>query len=189
MSAHARHSVVVPKRMRTLERDARGYPIPFIVLRDKLKQPMFTINDVRRTTECRTRRLCSICGKRLDTMWFVGGTRCFIHDRGAFIDPPLHYECGEYALQVCPFLAMPSYNKRIDSKKLKPENMHEHMALLSIDHMDPAQPEFFGIGHGSPVAFDGKVYGVLRWEYVEWWHNGAQCNAPSADDVRRLCHA
>jgi hypothetical protein len=180
-------TVDIPKRMRTLERDPRGYPVPFIVLRDKKKQPMFTINDVSKTTQCRTLHLCSICGRRLDKfMWFVGGSRCFIHDHGAFVDPPVHYECGMYALQVCPFLAAPSYNKRIDEKKLKPENRPDNMRLVTTNFMPPAQPELFGIGACILSVFADNVYVVPHWQYVEWWHTGQPCNAPTADDIRRL---
>jgi hypothetical protein len=53
---NARSGVAIPKRMRSLERDKRGYPIPFIVLRDKTGQPQFTINDFRRIAECRNKR-------------------------------------------------------------------------------------------------------------------------------------
>lgn len=180
-------SVTIPPRMQVLERDPRGYPIPFIVLRDKKKQPMFTINDVYKTTECRTKKLCSICGRRLgDYMWFVGGSRCFIHKYGAFIDPAVHYECGQYALQVCPFLAALSYSKRIEDKKLKPENRPDNMVLVEIEHMEPNLPEQFGIGACKVAVFVDNVYKVDRWDYVEWWHHGVPVNAPSADDVRRL---
>jgi hypothetical protein len=148
---------------------------------------MFTINDVRRTTECRTKRLCSICGRRLgDYLWFVGGSRCFIHDLGAFIDPPVHYECGIYALQVCPFLAAASYSKRIEDKKLLPQNRPDHMRLVPIDYMEPNLPESFGFGATKFAGFANNVYVVPRWDYVEWWHDGKPSNAPSADDVRRL---
>lgn len=181
-----RLALPLPKQMRTRPRDPRGYPIPFVVLIDRSGQPQFTINDVRRTSACINRKLCSICGKRFDDgMWFVGGSRCFTHEHGAFIDPPMHHACAEYALRVCPFLAAPSYAKRIDDRKLKPANMPDDMALARVDHMPPSQPERFGLGctrayrlvHPGPGE---TIFVIDRWEYIEWWRDGVTINAPDA---------
>lgn len=181
----------LPRRMRTMQRDARGYPIPFIVLRDKSGTPQFTINDVEATTECRVKRLCSICGKRFDRhpvtfkdmMWFVGGSRCFLHERGAFLDPPMHLVCAEYALRVCPFLAASRYLRRIDDAKLKPENTPDGMTLVREKHMQPDLPERFGLGLTYRFSYRETLPGqgvhiVSRWEHVEWWKAGEPVNAP-----------
>lgn len=176
--------------MRTLARDKRGYPIPFIVLRDKTGLPQFTINDVRRTEDCRTKRLCSICGKRFDRhqgkdeTWFVGGSRCFLHERGAFVDPPVHLECAEYALRVCPFLAAPYYAKRIDDAKLAPDGLPDGMALARADYMPPQLPERFGLGLTLSFRYHDRgansLYTVARWEYVEFWRAGQPIEAPES---------
>jgi hypothetical protein len=191
----ARNGVQIPKRMRSLERDKRGYPIPFIVLRDKTGQPQFTINDIRRVAECRNKRLCSICGKRFDDgVWFVGGSRCFLHERGAFLDPPLHLECAEYALQVCPFLAASRYSKRIDDAKLAPGALPDQMALVREPFMNPRLPERFGLGWTHDYIFRAStnhgegVYIANSWDYVEFWQAGNPCGPPQTgqpppDDV------
>ena len=174
----------MPKLMRSLEKDERGYPIPFLVLRDKSGQPQFTINDHTKARQCVTKRLCAICGKRMsDGYWFVGGIRCFLHEFGAFIDPPLHYECAEYALKVCPFLALPSYTKRIDSKKLKPENVPENTALIENLGVPPFRPTLFGLGMTAKynLKFEPNgsfIFTVNDWLYVEWWQNGQRQLAP-----------
>jgi hypothetical protein len=183
LSQAERLAIPLPKQLRTRPRDARGYPIPFIVVIDRRRQPQFTINDSTRVTACRTRSLCGICGKRLDKdLWFVGGARCFLHPRGAFVDPPSHYACAEYALRVCPFLAAPSYAKRIDDRKLPPGGLPDGMALGRVDFMPPAQPERFGLGSTRAYRWvshdrDG-VYVVDAWDYVEWWKTGEPVNAP-----------
>ena len=58
MSALAeRLATPVPKMMRTLPRDARGYPIPFIVVIDRAGKPQFTINDAQRVEhDCQRQR-------------------------------------------------------------------------------------------------------------------------------------
>lgn len=181
-----RLALPLPKWLRTRPRDSRGYPIPYIVMIDKSGQPQFTINDGVRVKACLTKKLCSLCGRRFeDGYWFVGGSRCFMHEHGAFLDPPMHRECAEYALRVCPFLAAPKYSGRIDDLKLKPENQPDDMALVRADYMPPAQPERFGLGCAAAYRVETPRPGEMvlvaeRWEYVEWWRNGVTVNAPDA---------
>lgn len=173
--------IEIPPQMRTLERDHRGYPIPYIVLRDRTGMPQFTINDYRAVEKCITKRLCAICGKRLAKwMWFVGGSRCFMHPDGAFLDPPSHMACATYALQVCPFLAAPSYGKRIDDKRLTPERRPINMALVHIEDMLPDRPEWLGLGATTAYQRKDSHLIVDRWDYVEFWQKGEQVNAPLA---------
>lgn len=180
-----RLSTPIPKQMMTLAKDPRGYPIPWIVVIDKSGRPQFTINDNAKTEACHSKHLCAICGKRLDKlMWFVGGSRCFLHEHGAFIDPPAHHDCAAYALRVCPFLAMPNYAKRIDDKLLKPQHRPDGIALVSADFMEPSQPERFGFGCTDAYQMIRRpgqqpVLVVKRWRYVEWWRNGEPVNAPA----------
>lgn len=184
LGAQGRLTVPIPKLMRTLERDPRGYPIPFIVLRDKSGRPQFTINDVRKTEPARIKRLCQICGKKLEKLvWFVGGARCFTLAQGAFVDGPVHHECGQYALQVCPFLALANYSKLIDDRLLKPGDRPDDLVLARVPHMPPNQPERFGFGCTADYeAFrsdhQGWLYRANTWEYVEWWKGGVRINAP-----------
>ena len=48
--------IAVPERMKHLDRDHRGYPIPYIVFRDSDNKPHFTINDDTKVCRCQTRR-------------------------------------------------------------------------------------------------------------------------------------
>lgn len=178
--------------MRTLAKDKRGYPVPFLVVVDKSGLPQFTINDVRKVQQCIGKKLCAICGKRFDRnpvsfkkdeMWFVGGSRCFTHQHGAFLDPPAHLECAEYALRVCPFLAAPHYSGRIDTAKLKEENLPDGMAVVRTDYMPPQLPERFGLGlcHSYRITSPnpgGVMFLVDDWRYIEWWREGERINAP-----------
>lgn len=185
----------IPKLMRIRPRDSRGYPIPYIVLIDKAGNPQFTINNSETVDYCIRRRHCAICGRKMaDGFWFVGGSRCFLHDHGAFIDPPVHYECGDYALRVCPFLAMPRYSGRIDDRKLKPKNTPDRMSLVITEGMPPAQPERFGFGHCHGFRLietdhQGRLIRVDSWDFVSWWRNGGEVNAPDAVTMRELIAA
>lgn len=175
-----------PPSMRTLERDPRGYPIPFIVLRDRSGAAHFPVSDVRRVNSCLTKRLCGICGKRLDrTCWFVGGDRCFTHPAGAFVDPPSHWECAIYALSVCPFLAAPSYSRRIDGRKLNPGEMPIGTTVVKETTMPDTRPDLFGLGETTAfrvtnLAPGSWVLAPETWEYVEYWAKGERAAAPAA---------
>lgn len=110
------HRVTIPKRMRGLRRDSRGYPEPWILYRDETGKAHFSINDSGRVEFAKIDRLCSICGAPLldqgeKSMWMIGGPMSALHPDGAYNDPAVHRLCGIYALRVCPYLALPSWGK------------------------------------------------------------------------------
>lgn len=105
--------VPIPERMQGLERDKRGYPIPYVVMIDKTGMPHFVINAHEKTDECMRDARCHVCGQTLEPIFaLVGGPRSAFHSQGAFFDGPMHLECATYALQVCPYLAVQSYTTR-----------------------------------------------------------------------------
>lgn len=107
--------VPIPPLMKGLMKDERGFPIPYVVLMDKNNKPLFKINDEqKKVSNCIERRLCSVCGNPMlqGKMWMIGGMKSAYHPQGAFNDTPVHKECGEYALQVCPYLAYTQYSRK-----------------------------------------------------------------------------
>ena len=105
----------LPERMQALDKDRRGLPIPFLVVRDPDGGAHFTINDESKRQRCLKENLCAICGQPLHRgRWYVGGSLGAFHEHGRYVDPPLHRECTEYGLQVCPYLAAPKYTGRLD---------------------------------------------------------------------------
>lgn len=182
-----RLAVEIPRSMRTLERDRRGYPIPWIVLRDAQGNPHFTINDHARVVEAQRKKLCAITGRKLTNgAWFVGGMRCFLHPRGAFVDPPMCEEAARYALKVCPYLAAPSYGRRIDDGTLQPGALTPDMAIVKDTAMSANRPAVFclGVTEGYslvPSGMPGQHYmRVTKWQHVEVWQNGAPYNDKAA---------
>lgn len=176
----------VPRALRSRPKDARGYPVPFVVLIDATGAPQFTINDARRVRDCRTKHLCALCGKRMDGgEWFIGGPRCFTHPQGAFVDPPNHHDCAAYALRACPYLAAPSYARRIDLGKMRDESYGDLTAIVTYNGMPDDRPRCFGLGRaGSSQYIDEPgVFVAGRWDYVEFWRLGERVNAPDAREV------
>ncbi len=183
LAARRLRAVEIPKLMRSRPRDPRGYPIPFIVMMDKSGTPQFTINDHVLVMTCLNKRLCSICGRRINSgFWFVGGSRCFLHEHGAFLDPPLHHDCATYALRVCPFLAARRYTDRIDARLLNQKDLPDGVALVKAEYMPPNLPERFGLGLTQSFRLERRpgdhVMIAGPWDYVEFWKSGERCDAP-----------
>jgi hypothetical protein len=181
-------NVPIPVRMQGLELDRRGYPIPFNILRDHEGKPHFQINDDEMSWKCIKERLCSICGQELlDDIWMTGGNLSVFHERGAFVDTPVHHECGQYAMQVCPYLAVQSYGKRIDLGTLDPEKFP---GMVFMDPtIAPERPTFFALAktrdYGVTVYNSGERYLHPEKPYIafECWKDGVQI---SAEDAQQL---
>jgi hypothetical protein len=201
------NTVPIPARMAHLPLDRRGYPIPWIVMRDATGRPHFTINDHNRVHQCGKFGLCGICGKPLGKYlrshgdakppakgaFFVGGPASFYHDRGAFLDPPLHRECAVYAMRVCPYIANPSYGKRIDDATLKPEHMPAGMAVIQTAGNPPSldtRPQVFILGLAKrwemfeprPGTILFKVPNHRRdWVHMSAWRHGVELDIESRE--------
>ena len=179
-------TVPIPDRMRHLDRDRRGYPIPYVVLRDHEGFPHFTINDTRLTKRVLRDDLCSICGTQLFRgRWYAGGPACAFHRHGAYIDTPMHAECMRYAMQVCPYLALPNYGKRIDEHLLaaREEKLKERagLAVVKDPTMNADRPPLFvavmATGHTTNIDSTGALHYLhphRPYKAVEFWRDGAR---------------
>jgi hypothetical protein len=170
--------VPIPERMAQLPRDPRGYPIPFIVLRDADNRPHFTINDTTSVEFAIRHDLCAICGSKLFRgRWFVGGTGSAFHEHGAYIDGPVHGDCAEYALQVCPYLAAPKYAGRLDAKTLDPAKLPASI-ILKDNTLDPRRPEHFVAVLATGQRRTGHGHFVPKRPYLaaSVW-KGGECEA------------
>jgi hypothetical protein len=183
------NDVPIPDEMAKLDRDPRGYPIPWMVYRDEQGRGHFTINDDRRRDAAIRLGLCSICGGKLQRgRWFVGGPLSAFHPRGAFLDPPLHHACMRYAVQVCPFLAAPSYAKRVDAKTLSKNDT----TMMLLDPTSIARrPMLFCavmttgqklVGHPlSPNLVPHRPY-----RRVEYWRHGVRLSDDEGEALLAL---
>lgn len=183
----------IPSYMEMLPRDRRGFPIPYIVFRDKNGDPHFTINDQRRVTHAKNQGLCSICGKtfarfrdgqgrvnpnpRDAGMWFVGGPLSALHPRGAYVDPPSHRECAAYALTVCPFLAAPVYSTRIEDRTVKKGAMAEESVILVDPTMLPDRPDVFVAVWATGWREAGAYMKPIGVRAMQAWRHGARLTA------------
>lgn len=168
--------VPVPAEMQHLPRDRRGFPIPEIVFRDHAGLPHFTINDTAKSIQALAEERCPICwGKLTRGRWFVGGPLSALHENGAFADPPGHRACVTYALQVCPYLAAPSYAKRIDGETLIDR---AGIAVALDPTVVAARPEIFvavmAVGQSVRWGMNPTIRPKRPYRAIEYWRHGVR---------------
>jgi hypothetical protein len=189
---HLVKDVPIPFNLSKNDRDRRGFPIPFIVYRDTMGVPHFTIDDVSKLDTVLSKKLCGLCGKplKLGQMWLISGPgSCFLEE-GMFTTPHAHEECARYAVQVCPYLAAPNYTKLIEAKTLNPEAVHD-MARVHHDQITPPRPLFLVLARTSGIKLidphdgSGKKYILPRrpWKEVEFWQNGKRITQREAEKI------
>lgn len=197
----SRKDTPIPHCMAHLEKDKRGYPIPVNVVRDHNNEPHFTVNDERVADVLRRKGLCAITGRPMidsygrANMWFVGGVASAFHHRGAYFDSPMLKPAALYALKVCPYLAMPSYGRRIDGKTLDRAQAALDKAEMAVVVQDNTQiverPPVFILAKAegyqiSYVPQPGHPTGVAHlhpkrpFASVEFWLNGEEISGERA---------
>lgn len=168
----------------------RGFKVPYIILKDAAGTPHFKINDDRKVEECIKDDKCSICGKEMkDDKWMIGGPLSAFHPQGAYVDIPVHKACGEYALQVCPYLAVSIYNGKqtmddITSGKFKMDDKTKQMVFHNPTQSQDRVPFFvFSKITGYAVKRDGiNRYIKPHRPYleVEFWNDGMKISEEEA---------
>lgn len=193
----SRLDVPIPRRMRGLKIDARGYPEPWNLLIDKTGKAHFTINDPHRTVQAIREGLCGICGQPYDPdgVWLVGGVLSALHEHGCYIDPPVHHQCGTYALKVCPYLAVPNWNNKTIGLKvaagIPKEALPEEVAGfkdVSVPGLDKRPPMFvFVHAHSYAVGWDENryIHPVRPFLGAEFWLHGQQISNEQAETILR----
>lgn len=171
-------TVPVPLRMRHLPVDARGYPVPCMVLIDDAGLPHFAVNNSVIRDRVLRDDLCSICGGKLSRgRWFVGGPKSAFHPAGAYNDPPMHRECVVYALQVCPYLAAPSWSHEVGILKYQQSVGRRGVVGVVDPTVMPDRPNVFV----AVMAVGQKLVGgsvqtcvvpARPYRRVEFWQAG-----------------
>jgi hypothetical protein len=113
----------LPRKMRGLKIDDRGYPVPWFVpwldesereVQPGEGKPEFRVMSERRLVQAIKESRCWLCGERLGKYRaFVIGPMCLVNRINA--EPPSHLECADYAARACPFLTRPHARRRDNS--------------------------------------------------------------------------
>lgn len=191
--------IPVPRRMRALQRDRRGYPVPFIVLRDRDGVPLFAVNDSVRHDRAIREGRCPICGNKLDRIkWLVGGPMSAFHPQGAYIDSALHHECMQYAMQVCPYLAAPNFGGHVDATSpALVRRVPEEMLMVDTTTIPGRPPLFVAVATHRQEILEGQhtltgagqmymsmlhVRPERPFLKIEYWRHGKQITAEEIRD-------
>jgi hypothetical protein len=182
-----RSDVPIPPKLRMRPKDPRGYPIPYIVTVDLEGSAFFILNDAEKVHLAISRGLCGLCGTKLEfDRWVIGGAGAAFHEQGAYLDPPVHHDCGEYALRVCPFLAT-SYSRRLEMKGLRDIKMPLGYKIAVDEDAIPQQPPFYVFAKTANVTRwpqgPGVTYFVPKrpFQKVEFWKHGERITAADAE--------
>lgn len=112
----------LPRKMRRLPIDPRGYPVPWFVAWLDDAEPPNEVHPGEGRAEFRVMRRaaiaealkyerCWVCGGQLGRhRAFVIGPMCAINRINA--EPPSHVECADFAGRACPFLARSHMRRR-----------------------------------------------------------------------------
>lgn len=180
-------AVPLPRRLRALQKDKRGYPVPYTVFRDKLGAPHFAINDTEKAMRCKREGRCPICGYHLERLkWWIGGPGSAFHPEGAYNDSAMHSDCAHYALRVCPYLAIGRYTGRVDLGGLDLNLVEDNRLFLDITQ-DPARPAVFVAvaAQVQELLESGRVRPRRPYAHVEYWRNGEQLDAVEGERLAR----
>ena len=108
MTFAERIATPMPEGISKLPKDARGYPIPYIVAyRDG--KPDFTTQDAEKFEDCLKNKKCHVCGEVMTKGFFYIASD-MTPDSGVFnfTDPAICIDCAWYSIKVCPFMANPN---------------------------------------------------------------------------------
>ena len=163
-------AIFKPPRIRTLQTDPRGYPVPYFAATDPLGHPDFRVVDHDRWQHAVRFRRCGICGEQMgQNVAFVGGPASI--ESRLFTDLPMHIDCAGYAMQICPFLAAPSFAYSRGLPAL------EGVQTLANASVSTDRPSIFGLASTHSFETVALPDGTLalfsaRFKSLTWWQNG-----------------
>jgi len=172
--------IPIPARMQKLDRDRRGLPVPVIVLRNDDGTPLFAANDGQAVQKIIAQDRCEVCGEKLlRGRWFVGGHLSAFAEHGRFLDPPMHDECAHYALQVCPYMAAPSYGRLVGKTALARSDRKDIIQLDDPTAANTRPPFFVAVMVVGQVVSTERVLPGVDVEMSRLFH-------PKPGSVRRV---
>lgn len=130
-------------------------PVPYVQCVGDDGIPDFKVVDIPKVIECAKKRLCTLCGEKLDaTICFIGGEKS-LHSR-TFADGPMHEECALYAAKTCPFCSRSDRGYAKNVTRLKDQGLIVLENKL-IDRNNVAR--MLGILYCTDFAF-GRLHGT-----------------------------
>lgn len=173
----------IPRRIRALPVDARGYPVPWFVqwflpdgtasLQAGVGVPDFRVVDGRKPRAALKHNLCWICGQGRGTVRFafVVGPMCAVNRVSG--EPPAHVDCATFSAQACPFLTLPKAQRREankpDGTTMHPLGLRRNPGVALVWITDS-----FQVLPPQPGSSDGALYRMGSPRGVLWFAEGRQ---------------
>jgi hypothetical protein len=149
--------VEAPPQIRIRPRDERGYPILYTSAYNEDGTPNFIMGDPQKVYNCGMGQLCGVCGAFLrdyktypfpawrdPAVYCIGGP-VSAEKTGVFNDPPMHKECAEWAMQVCPWMAFKTYKRHA---------VREGAAKIEGQIHIPDRPPYLVLAEARGFKFD-----------------------------------
>ena len=166
----------LPRRMRGLPLDERGYPVPWFVEWYDGK-PDFRVVSGNAIPEALRFERCWICGQKRGRFGaFVIGPMCVVNRVSS--EPPSHRDCAEFAVKACPFLVRPGAKRRDANmprgRQEAPGNMLLHNPGVSV---------LWITDRWQPVRADGGIlFDIGNPTELSWWREGRPATNPEILD-------
>lgn len=150
------------------------FPIPFVTARINGK-PDFRVHNDERRKLIGKRKLCQLCGYPLGGDIVFAGSRSSIR-RHTYGEPPMHEECAQWAVEVCPWLAGRGWRYEDEFKR----------EAGGVEWLQ--QPRLVDIGFVRVRSFrmirDDERPGGVKYEAGEWqrllWAIPLEASVPSS---------
>ncbi|GLH30150.1 hypothetical protein WSS15_28000 [Acetobacter pasteurianus] len=167
-------NVPIPSRMLNLRRLNSGLPIPKFATWEGDKPNLTVMNRDFFGTALRN-KLCWICGQKMGRFAsFVGGPKSTASK--CFVEPPMHRDCAEFAMQVCPYLVTGNNERK---NKLTPLEEKQHRSAGT----DPDNPIIFGMSISNDWHFISgeNCFFLKNVAEVIWWKHGKLASSKEAE--------
>lgn len=159
----------LPKHMKNLPVDDRGFPVPFFATWEN-GVPDFRVVMAEKMASAVRHGKCWICGEPLGSFKaFVIGPMCGI--TRAISDPPSHRECATFAAKHCPFMANPAAKRNprnlpVDAHDAPGLGLKRNPGVVAVWVTKSFKP-FRASGGGT-------LFDIGEPESVEWFASGRQ---------------
>jgi len=170
----------LPRRLRALPVDARGYPVPWFVGWIN-GVPEFRCMDPAKWLRAVRERRCWVCGEPLG-QWlaFLIGPMCAINRTTS--EPACHRECANWSARNCPFMSRPHMVRREGGLPEDagpgagfPIDRNPGVGLVWVTRSF----RVFNDGRGRPLIEIGPA------DAVEWWSCGRPATRAEVEESFR----
>jgi hypothetical protein len=168
--------IPLPPRMMRRPVNERGFPVPWFVSFIGGKWDFVNL-DPRKIIEAYNRKICWLCGEPLGQYKSqVIGPMCSINRVSS--EPSQHYDCAEFAVRACPFLARPNA-KRNTAAALAGD---EHVPGIMIQH-NPGACLIWTTKTVKPIRDPngGVLFALGEPTSVSWWCEGRKATRAEID--------